>query len=40
MNIDRTGDLVLLSSISEDAIVSQLQSRYSSDKIYTWIGTG
>lgn len=38
--IDTTGDLVLIRTISEDAIVSSLQSRYKSDKIYTYIGTG
>ena len=38
--LDTTGDLVLLTNISEDGIVSGLQSRYKSDKIYTWIGTG
>ncbi|GMH51430.1 hypothetical protein TrLO_g7662 [Triparma laevis f. longispina] len=38
--IDTTGDLVLLRTISEDTIVSSLQSRYKSDKIYTYIGTG
>lgn len=40
MPIDTTSDLVLLSSLSESSIVSALSSRYSSDKIYTYIGTG
>jgi len=40
MPIDQTGDLVLLSKISEDSIVSSLKKRYASDKIYTYIGTG
>ena len=38
--LDTSGDLVLLPNISEDAIVSALQARSKSEKIYTWIGTG